>query len=98
LHREKTFSSHLFLLEFFVPLLNSPFFTKDSLDGHITHGLKQWDIPLQYMDNDEGLMTCNNRAFGIFPLKFTTTNGNVFSMDVNVNDCLEYDHYTFVKE
>jgi len=53
---------------------------------------------LQYMDNDEWLMTYNNLAFGIFPLKFKITNGKVISMDVKVNDFLEYDPYTFVKE
>ncbi len=53
---------------------------------------------LQYMDNGEWLMTYSNPAFGIFPLKFAITNGKVISMDVKVNDFLEYDPYTFVKE
>jgi CubicO group peptidase (beta-lactamase class C family) len=53
---------------------------------------------LQYMDNDEWLMTYSNLSFGIFPLKFITSNGKVISMDVKVNDFLEFDPYTFVKE
>jgi CubicO group peptidase (beta-lactamase class C family) len=53
---------------------------------------------LQYLDNDEWLLTYSNVAFGIFPLKFVTNNGKVISMDVKVNDFLEFDPYTFVKE
>jgi CubicO group peptidase (beta-lactamase class C family) len=53
---------------------------------------------LQYMDNDEWLLTYSNPAFGIFPLKFATANGKVISMEVKVNDFLEYDPYTFVKK
>ena len=53
---------------------------------------------LQYMDNDEWLLTYSNLAFGIFPLKFKTANGKVISTDVKVNDFLEYDPYTFTKE
>lgn len=52
---------------------------------------------LQYMDNDEWLLTYSNPAYGIFPLQFKTTNGKL-SMNVKVNDFLEYDPYTFVKE
>ena len=50
------------------------------------------------MDNDEWLLTYSNVAFGIFPLKFKTENDKVISTDVKVNDFLEYDPYTFVKE
>jgi CubicO group peptidase (beta-lactamase class C family) len=53
---------------------------------------------LQYMDNDEWLLTYNNPAFGIFPLRFKTQGNKVVSTDVKVNDFLEYDPYTFVKE
>lgn len=52
---------------------------------------------LQYMDKDEWLLTYSNPAFGVFPLKFKTIGGKL-SMDVKVNDFLEYDPYTFVKE
>jgi hypothetical protein len=50
------------------------------------------------MDNDEWLLTYSNIAFGIFPLKFKTESDKVISMDVKVNDFLEYDPYTFVKK
>ena len=53
---------------------------------------------LQYMDNGQWLMTYSNPAFGIFPLTFKTANNKVVSTDVKVNDFLEYDPYTFVKE
>ena len=62
------------------------------------YNTKNLTATLQYMDNDEWLMTYSNIAFGIFPLKFKITNGKVISMDVKVNDFLEYDPYTFVKE
>lgn len=53
---------------------------------------------LQYMDNGQWLMTYNNPAFGIFPLTFKTEGNRVLSTDVKVNDFLEYDPYTFMKE
>lgn len=53
---------------------------------------------LQYMDNDEWLLTYNNPAFGIFPIKFKTANGKVISTEIKVNDFIEYDPYLFTKE
>ena len=70
---------------------------KKDLLIHFTN-TKNLTATLQYMDNDEWLMTYSNPAFGIFPLKFVTRNGKVISIDVKVNDFLEYDPYTFVKE
>jgi CubicO group peptidase (beta-lactamase class C family) len=52
---------------------------------------------LEYMDNDEWLLTYSNPAFGVFPLKFALIDGKL-SMSVKVNDFLEYDPYVFVKE
>ena len=53
---------------------------------------------LRYMNNDEWLLSYNNPAFGIFPLKFKIENQKVISADVKVNDFLEYDPYTFTKQ
>jgi len=53
---------------------------------------------LQYMDNDEWLLTYSNPAFGIFPLKFKTEGNKILSVDIKVNDFIEYDPYTFVKK
>ncbi len=53
---------------------------------------------LRYMDNGEWLMTYNNLAYGIFPLKFKIERDKVISTDVKVNNFLEYDPYTFAKE
>ena len=53
---------------------------------------------LQYMDNNEWLITFSNIAFGIFPLKFKTDGTKVVSVDIKVNDFLEFDPYTFVKK
>jgi CubicO group peptidase (beta-lactamase class C family) len=53
---------------------------------------------LQYMDNDEWLITYSHPAFGIFPLKFKTENNKVASIDIKVNDFIEFDPYTFIKK
>jgi fructose-1,6-bisphosphatase/inositol monophosphatase family enzyme len=42
---KKLFLLVVFTSLFLFPLLNSLLFITDSLDGYITHGLKQWDIP-----------------------------------------------------
>ncbi|MCY7422208.1 MAG: serine hydrolase [Chitinophagaceae bacterium] len=51
---------------------------------------------LEYMDNNEWLLTYNNIAYGIFPVKFKS-NGGVQSIEISVNDFLDYDTYTFFK-
>jgi hypothetical protein len=53
---------------------------------------------LQYMDGSQWLMTYSNPAFGIFPLQFNIENNKVISTNIKVNEFLEYDPYTFVKE
>ena len=53
---------------------------------------------LQYMDSDEWLLTYNNPAFGIFPIKFTTENNKVTAVTIKVNDFLETDPYVFTKQ
>jgi CubicO group peptidase (beta-lactamase class C family) len=58
---------------------------------------KELTATLQYMDNNQWLLTYNNAAYGIFPLKFVVENGKVISTEIKVNDGLEYDPYLFVK-
>lgn len=53
---------------------------------------------LQYMNNDEWLITYNHPGFGIFPVKFKTEGNNVSSVDIKVNDFIEFDPYTFTKK
>ena len=53
---------------------------------------------LQYMNNNEWLITYNNPAYGIFPVHFVTDGSKVVSVDIKVNDFLEYDAYTFTKQ
>jgi CubicO group peptidase (beta-lactamase class C family) len=53
---------------------------------------------LQYMDNNEWLLSYSNPAYGIFPVKFITDVDKVVSVDIKVNDFLEYDPYTFTKQ
>lgn len=53
---------------------------------------------LQYMDNDEWLMTYNNVAFGIFATKFDTRDNQVQSISIKASDFVEYDPYLFIKK
>ncbi len=53
---------------------------------------------LDYMDSAEWMITYNNPAFGIFPLKFTTDENKVTAVTIKVNDFLEYDPYIFSKQ
>ncbi|HVX27856.1 MAG TPA: serine hydrolase [Parafilimonas sp.] len=59
---------------------------------------KDLNAKLQYMDSGEWLMTYNNPAFGIFPLRFTTDDNKVTAVTIKVNDFLEYDPYVFTKQ
>ncbi|MGI8950474.1 MAG: serine hydrolase [Chitinophagaceae bacterium] len=62
------------------------------------NGHKNLTATVQYMDNDEWLLTYSDISFGIFPLKFKTENNKVVSVDIKVNDFIEYDPYTFIKK
>lgn len=53
---------------------------------------------LQYMDNDEWLLTYNNLGFGIFPVKFKTTDKKILSVELKVNEFIDYDSYNFIKK
>ena len=52
---------------------------------------------LEYMDRDEWLLTYNNIAYGMFPVTFKNSNETVGSIELRVNDFLDYDSYNFVK-
>lgn len=62
-------------------------------DGH-----RQLSARLEYMDNQEWRLSYSNPAFGIFSVKFKTQEQKVLSIDIPVNDFLEYDPYTFIKQ
>jgi CubicO group peptidase (beta-lactamase class C family) len=64
----------------------------------IFNGHNNLNASLQYMDNDEWLMTYNNPAFGIFATKFKMEQGKVLSVDIKANDFIEYDPYVFTKK
>jgi hypothetical protein len=53
---------------------------------------------LEYIGNDEWLLTYENTLYGIFAIKFKTDNGKVVSVDIKANDFVEYDPYTFTKK
>ena len=53
---------------------------------------------VQYMDNDEWLLTYSNLSFGIFPIKFKTANNKALSTELRVSEFIDYDSYEFVKK
>ncbi len=67
-------------------------------DMTIKFGQRSLTATLEYMDDNEWLLTYNNPAYGIFPVRFITDGNKVRSVDIKVNDFLETDPYTFTKE
>ncbi len=53
---------------------------------------------LEYMDKNEFRATYSHAGYGIFPAKFKTENGKIKSVEIKVNDFLEYDPYVFTKD
>ena len=53
---------------------------------------------LEYMDNNEFMTTYSPIAYGIFASKFKVENGKVISVEIKVNDFIEYDPYVFEKK
>ncbi|MBK5272324.1 MAG: serine hydrolase [Bacteroidia bacterium] len=53
---------------------------------------------MEYMDNNEFRMIYSNIGYGIYPAKFSLTNGKATSVIIQVNDFLESDAYLFAKD
>lgn len=53
---------------------------------------------MEYMDNNEFMTTYDPIAYGIFASKFKIENGKVKSVEIKVNDFVEYDPYVFEKK
>jgi CubicO group peptidase (beta-lactamase class C family) len=53
---------------------------------------------LEYMDNNEFRMTYSNIGYGIYPAKFSVSNGKAVSVIIQANDFVESDAYLFVKD
>lgn len=88
-----------YLGKYMHPLYGNITITKDNRDLMIQfEGHRQLSARLQYMDNDEWKLSYSNTAFGIFMVKFITQQQKVESIDIPVNDFLEYDPYTFRKQ
>lgn len=70
------------------------------IGGDLTIKFNQHNLTarLDYMDDNEWLLTYSNPAFGIFPIRFVTDVNKVVSVDIKVNDFLETDPYTFTKQ
>ena len=88
-----------YLGKYIHPLYGGITITSDNHDLLIQfEGHRQLSARLQYMDNEEWRLTYSNPAFGIFMVKFITQQQKVESIDIPVNDFLEYDPYTFRKQ
>jgi len=53
---------------------------------------------LDYMDGEQFRCTYSNAAYGVFPAIFAVENGAVKTLEIRVNDGLEQDPYTFVRQ
>ena len=53
---------------------------------------------VQYMDNDEWLLTYSNLTYGVFPVRFKGGSSKAMSLQIKVNDYIDYDAYTFTKK
>lgn len=53
---------------------------------------------LKYMDHNEWLLTYNNLAFGIFPVRFKIADKKIVSIELRVNEFIDYDSYNFIKK
>jgi CubicO group peptidase (beta-lactamase class C family) len=53
---------------------------------------------LQYMDNDEWMISYAPIMYGIFKTKFAIDSDKVKSLEIKVSDFIEYDPYTFTKK
>ena len=61
-------------------------------------GHNKLNATVQYMDNDEWLLTYNNLSYGIFAVKFVQSKNKVRFIDIRVNEFIDYDAYTFTKK
>lgn len=81
------------------PVFGNISITKDQNNLKITFPRnRDLTARLQYMDNNQWLLSYSNPAFGIFPLTFKTEGEKVISVEVKVNEFLEFDPYTFTKK
>jgi len=70
-------------------------------NGGLTVTFKSHDnltANLVYIGNDEWLIRYENIEYGIFKIKFNIQNKKVISVDIKVNDFVEYDPYLFTKD
>lgn len=59
---------------------------------------KYLSATLQYMDNNEWLITFSPVNYGVFTTKFEVNNKTVKALEIKVNDFIEFDAYKFEKK
>jgi CubicO group peptidase (beta-lactamase class C family) len=70
-------------------------------DDYLTIKFKGHDnltATVKYLDYNEWILEYNNMVYGIHQIKFITEARNVYSVDIKMNDFVEYDAYTFLKK
>lgn len=53
---------------------------------------------LQYMGNEEWLLSFNNIEYGVYPTRFILKNEKPKGLKIKVNDFIEFDEYIFEKD
>ena len=53
---------------------------------------------LQYMGNEEWLLSFNNIEYGVYPTRFVLKNEKPKGLKIKVNDFIEFDEYVFDKD
>ncbi|MDB5191907.1 MAG: serine hydrolase [Segetibacter sp.] len=74
--------------------------TKDAASNKLNIDFKSHNklkATLEYMDKNEWLLTYNNIGYGLFATTFKMDKTKAQSLEIRVNEFLEYDPYTFTK-
>jgi hypothetical protein len=53
---------------------------------------------MEYMDNNEFMVTYSNIGYGIYPAKFSINSGKALAVEIRANEFVESDSYLFVKD
>jgi CubicO group peptidase (beta-lactamase class C family) len=97
-HNKLPLPAESFTGDYTHPVYGAISITKEgnNLIVHFSHH-PQLTAKLEYMGNNEFRCTYSNIAYGIYPANFTLKDNKVVSVTLKVNDFLEFDPYTFIK-
>jgi hypothetical protein len=97
-NKKPPFSLNSYTGDYYNPLFGN--MSVRAAAGDLILKFNQHDVTatMQYMNDNEWLLSYSNPAYGIFPIKFVTDGSKVISVEIKVNDFLEYDPYIFTKQ